>query len=203
MVYEASGHRGYATNQKQLSSSHVLNVRSMNIPCTQNWAPAPKLGHLHLQQAKQSRARTLEVCLKCLRGGLLCGCAAVTSETRHPMLRTCRGFRSPHVWDRGRWAQAWDLCPSTLPSWAILLCETCLAVWQGMALEMMEFIYHLQTVFYRAQTRSQICRSNYKGKENWWHLIQCWSSVRLFSVVNCTGLGSHGKSRTDARGSVV
>lgn len=73
--------------------------------------------------------------------------------------------------DRHSASSTW-VCDPGFSSWAILLCQTRWGVWQGMALQIIEVVYHLQTIFYRAQTRSQFYLRNYYGKENWWHLIQ-------------------------------
>lgn len=84
-----------------------------------------------------------------------------------------------------------------LLSWVVFPCVTHLGIWVGIALEIEMVLYHLQTIFYRAQTRSQLCLRIYNGKKNWRNRIDylCWSSVHLFTVFNYICLGSHWKSR--------
>lgn len=120
------------------------------------------------------------------QGGLLCGCAAVTSETRPPTLKACHGSSNPCVWDMGRWVWAWGLClhpPGCVNGRLAQLSNPAVWDWPGDVTRCGTGdnggCSPLQTIFYRAQTRSWLCLRNYNGKENWWHLIQylCRSSV--------------------------
>lgn len=200
MVYEVSGDSGYAMDQRQLSSSHVVCWMSAV------WTSyVPKAGLLHQNWAIFTFCSTGKAGLipwrspEVPQGGRLAVCTgSVTSESRHPTLKTCHGSK-PRL-GQGRWVQRRPLLHPPGVRWQACQAEqscsgTCLGMWQGMALEIREVVYHLQTIFYRGQTRSQLYLRNYNGKENWWHLIQYlwWSSVSLFSVVNYICLRRHGK----------
>lgn len=190
-------------------------VKSMNIfACilhTWNWAAASKpdtnLTSWSMGQSSGSHRSTWRV-----GKTLSCGCAAGTGENRCPTLKVCSGSSQPTLLGKGevsvdmRQSPLSPICVTAdLLSWAVLPCVAHLGIWAGIALEIVTVVYHLQTIFYRAQTRSQLCLRIYNGKENRRNPIDylCWSSVSLFSVFNYICLGSHRKSRAGTRRCVV
>lgn len=78
-----------------------LTVRSMNILCTWSWAPAPKWAIFTFWSTGKAGLIPWRSPWRASGEALPCGCAAVTSETRCPMLKTCHGSSNPHLWDGG------------------------------------------------------------------------------------------------------